>query len=305
MRWMTLLVGLFLVLARAPVVLAADAVTIQIVDEEGAPIAGVALELWVGIGDDRHPQVGTTDADGRASFVVDLPSGERTYRVNADASFVDSFEGCERTHVISASAEFLGDRPPDPWVITATTWTIYKCPAPPDGSPVIHVTYSLPDGGIPEIASAGFTETRGDGLTYSSGLTPDGDGLSAAVYDWPDATLGLFVSMPSVSEPPDEDGCVHATATVGRETVSLTEALAGPIHVTLDEQLESSVCGETSAPNAPNGPDITLPPTDSMPGDPAPGDRPSPGWLLLVLVGLGLVVTSRPFGRRGVGEGSS
>ena len=302
---MTLLVGLLLALSSAPVALAADTVTIQIVDEEGTPIAGVSLELWAGIGDDRHPQVGTTDADGRASFPLDLPSGERTYQVYADARFIDSFEGCERTHVISASATFVGDLPPDPWVITATTWTTYTCPAPPDGSLVIHVTYALPDGSVPEIASAGFTETRGDGLTYSGGLTPDGDGLSAAVYDWPDGTLGLVISMPSVSEPPDEDGCVDSTVTFGELTIPLAEALAGPIHVMLDEQLESSVCGETSAPNTPNEPDITLPPTDSLPGNPEPGGRPNLGWLLLALVGLGVVVARRRFGRRGVREGSS
>jgi hypothetical protein len=302
---MTVLVGLLLALASAPVALAADTVTVQIVDEEGTPIAGVALELWVGIGDDRHPQVGTTDADGRASFPLDLPSGERTYQLLADARFVDSFEGCERTRVVSATAKFVGDLPPDPWVITATTWTTYKCPAPPDGSPVIHVTYSLPDGSIPEIAGAGITEIRGDGLTYSSRLTPDGDGLSASVYDWPDATLGISVSMPSVSQPPDEDGCIHATTTLGQLTVSLGEALAGPIHVTLDEVLESSVCGETSAPNAPNGPDITLPPTDTMPADRSPAGRASPVWILIAVVGLGILIARRPFARRDGRDASS
>ena len=164
MRVMTLLAGLVLALASAPVALAADTINVQIVDETGTPIAGVDLELWISIGDGTAPQAGTTDADGRAAFVIDFPSGERTYQLFADATFVDTFEGCERTRHVDGDETFAGDLPPDPWVISATTWTTYKCPAPPDGSPVIHVTYSMPDGSIPEIESAGFSERRGDGL---------------------------------------------------------------------------------------------------------------------------------------------
>ena len=268
-------------------------------DEAGTPIAGVAIELRVKIGDADDLTVGTTDADGLASFVVDLPAGERTYTAIGDGTFVDTFEGCTRTLTVSGDAKFVGELPPDPWVMTATTWTTYDCPAPPDGSPVIHVTYSTPDGAVPELADASYGERRSDGLTYSSILTPDGDGLTGTVYDWPDATVGISLSMPSVSEPPDEDGCVSFSTTTGSATVPLAEALAGPIHVTLDQQVEGSVCGETSAPTAPNAPNITLPPTDSVPGAGSSADRPSPGWLLIVIAGVGVVIGCRRFGYRG------
>jgi hypothetical protein len=291
----TFLVGLILALASAPIALAADTVTIRVEDEAGTPIAGVSIELWYGLGDPDNVSVGTTDADGLASFVVDLPAGERTYTAYADATFVDTVEGCTRTLRVSGDVKFVGELPPDPWVITATTWTTYDCPAPPDGSPVIHVTYSTPDGGVPELESAGFSERRGDGVTYGSALTPEGDGLSGTVYDWPDATISISVSMPSVSEPPDANGCIFFTAMMGTTTVSLAEALAGPIHVTIDQQLEGSVCGETSAPN------ITLPPTDSVPGDGSSADRPNPAWLLLVFAGVGIAIGCRRFGQRARG----
>jgi hypothetical protein len=292
MRLLTVLLGLLLALASAPIALTADAVTIQVVDEAGTPFAGLSVALWVRIGDADDTIAGITDADGRETFVVDLPAGERTYSVEGHATFVDAFDSCTRTRLIDADDTFVGDLPSDPWVITATTSTTYDCPAPPDGSPVIHVTYSTPDGGVPDLADASFGERRGDGLTYSSHLTPDGDGLSAAVYDWPDASLGISLSMPVVSQPPDEDGCVASSQTVGRTTVPLAEALAGPIHVTLDEQLDSWVCGETTAPE---GPAITLPPTDNAPGTRSAGGPPSSGWLLLMLVGAGIggVVAAR------------
>lgn len=286
MRFWTLLVGLLLALASAPITLAADTVTIQVVDEAGAPIEGLSIALWVRIGDADDVTAGITDADGLASFVVDLPAGERTYTVEGRRTVVDAFENCTRSRLIDADDTFVGELPPDPWVITATTFTTYDCPAPPEGSPVIHVTYSTPDGDVPDLSDASFGERRGDGLTYSSVLTPDGDGLSAAVYDWPDASLGISLSMPVVSQPPDEDGCVASTQTVGSTTVPLAEALAGPIHVTLDEQVDAWVCGETSAPEQPV---ITLPPTDTAPGNRSPADRPSPGWLQLVLVAAGIV----------------
>ena len=294
----TFLVGLFLALASAPIALAADTVTIRVEDEAGTPIAGVSIELWVRIGDADDITVGTTDADGLASFVVDLPAGERTYTANADATFVDTFEGCTRTLTVSGDATFVGEQPPDPWVIAATTWTTYDCPAPPDGSPVIHVTYTTPDGGVPELESAGFSERRGDGVTYSSALTPDGDGLTGTVYDWPDATVGISLSMPSVYQPTDEDGCISFTTTTGSATVPLAEALAGLIHVTLDRELQGSVCGETPAPNAPNAPAITLPPTDSVPGAGSSADRPIPGWFLLVIAGVFIVIGRRQFWHR-------
>jgi hypothetical protein len=294
----TFLVGLILALASAPIALAADTVTIRVEDEVGTPIAGVSIELWYGLGDPDNVSVGTTDADGLASFVVDLPAGERTYTAIGDGTFVDTFEGCTRTLTVSGDAKFVGELPPDLWVMTATTWTTYDCPAPPDGSPSIHVTYSMPDGRVPELESAGFSERRGDGVTYGSALTPEGDGLSGTVYDWPDATISISVSMPSVSEPPDANGCIFFTAMMGTTTVSLAEALAGPIHVSIDQQLEGSVCGETSAPNAPN---ITLPPTDSLSGAGPSADRPSPAWLLLVFAGVGIAIGCRRFGHRARG----
>jgi hypothetical protein len=300
-RLLTLLVGLILALASAPIALAGDTVTIRMEDEAGTPIAGLSVALWVRIGDADDTIAGMTDADGRVSFVVDLPAGERTYTVEGRKTFVDAIEGCTRTRLVDADDTFVGDLPPDPWIITTTTSTTYDCPAPPDGSPVIHVTYSTPDGAVPDLADASYGERRGDGLTYSSILTPDGDGLTGTVYDWPDATVGILLSMPQVSEPPDEDGCIAFTATTGSATVPLAEALAGPIHVTLDQQAEGSVCGETSAPNAPNAPNapaITLPPTDSMPGDGFSADRPSPGWLLLVIAAVGIVIGCRQLGHR-------
>jgi len=98
-------------------------------------------------------------------------------------------------------------------------------------------------------------------------------------------------------EPPDEDGCISSIATTGTTTVSLAEALAGPIHVTLDQQVEGTVCGggETWVPNAPA---ITLPPTDGLPGGGSSADRPSPGWLLLVIAGVGIVIGSRRLAHR-------
>jgi len=116
-------------------------------------------------------------------------------------------------------------------------------------------------------------------------------------YDWPDASLEISLSLPLVLEPPDEDGCISSIATTGTTTVSLADALAGPIHVTLDQQVEGRVCGggETWVPNAPV---ITLPPTDSMPGDGSSADRPSPGWLLLIIAGVGIVIGFRRFVHR-------
>jgi hypothetical protein len=294
-RLMALLVGLLMALASAPIALAMDTVTIRVQDEAGTPIAGASIELWVSIGDASDATVGTTDDDGLVSLLVDVPAGERTYLAFADATFVDTIEGCERTLHVDGKERFVGDLPPDPWVITATTWTTYKCQAPPDGSPMIHVTYSTPDGGIPEISGAGFSERRGDGVTYHGALRLDGDGLSGTVYDWPDATLSIGVNMPLVLEPPDKDGCVDSTQTIGQTTVPLAEALAGPIHVTLDRQVEGRVCGETSAPNVP---DMTLPPTDSAPGKGSPANQPSPVWILLALVGAGIVIARRPFTHR-------
>jgi hypothetical protein len=293
----TFLVGLILALASAPIALAADTVTIRVEDEAGTPIAGVAIELRVKIGDADDLTVGTTDADGLASFVVDLPAGERTYTAIGDGTFVDTFEGCTRTLTVSGDAKFVGELPPDPWVMTATTVTTYECSAPPSGSPLIHVTYSTPDGAVPELEFAGFTERRGDGVTYRGMLTPDNGGLSGAVYDWPDASLAISLSMPFLIEGPDEDGCISSIATSGTTTVPLVEALAGPIHVTLDQQVEGWVCGgETWNPNAPA---ITLPPTDSKAGSSA--DRPSPGWLLLVFAGVGIAIGCRRFGHRARG----
>ena len=223
MRWIstcaTFLVGLILALASAPIALAADTVTIRVEDETGTPIAGVSVELRVRIGDADDLTVGTTSADGLASFVVDLPAGERTYTANADATFVDTLEGCTRTLKVSGDAKFVGELPPDPWVMTATTVTTYECSAPPDGSPLIHVTYSTPDGTVPRLEFAGFVERRGDGVTYRGMLTPDNDGLSGAVYDWPDASIDISLSMPLVIEGPDEDGCIWSIATTGTTTV--------------------------------------------------------------------------------------
>jgi hypothetical protein len=209
---------------------------------------------------------------------------------------IDTVEGCTRTRKVSGDAEFVGELPPDPWVMSATTVTTYECSAPPDGSPLIHVTYSTPDGTVPELEVAGFVERRGDGVTYRGMLTRDNDGLSGAVYDWPDASLDISLSMPYLIEGPDEDGCISSIATSGTTTVPLVEALAGPIHVTLDQEVEGWVCGgETSNPNAPA---ITLPPTDSLSGAGPSADRPSPAWLLLVFAGAGIVIGCRRFGHR-------
>jgi hypothetical protein len=117
--------------------------------------------------------------------------------------------------------------------------------------------------------------------------TTDANGAFAVGVD---GDVGSVVQVratgPTVSFPPDEQGCVRSETPTGRVTITIEALPVPPIAVSLDTLLVGRVCGATATP----GPAVTLPATDTV--GPAAGGRDAPTGSLAGLLGvLGAIAT--------------
>jgi hypothetical protein len=165
-----------------------------------------------------------------------------------------------------------------PRLLAIAAAALLALPAAASAAGTIDLTGTVTRDGAP-VAGASVTALL-DGTDMIVAATTDGAGAFVLQLE---GDIGGVVQVratgPTVTLPPDEQGCVRSETPTGRATVTI-DALPVPlVAVPLDTLLVSSVCSATARPD----PAATLPATDTTrPGqggrDAGPGSAWSPPW---------------------------
>ena len=193
-------------------------------------------------------------------------------------------------------------RPPllRPRLLAIAAAALLALPAAASAASAIDLTGTVTRDGAP-VAGAAVTALL-DGTDMIVAATTDETGAFALQLE---GDIGGVVQVratgPTITRPPDEEGCVRSETPTGKVTVTIEALPVPPVAVSLDTVLESSVCSATASPEpAATRPAATLPPTDATrPG--AGGRDAAPGSMLgvLGLLGLVAVLAGLPARRRG------
>ena len=160
-------------------------------------------------------------------------------------------------------------------------------------------------GGAPAPGVEVVVAVRGSDAVRST-TTDTVGGFAVEVEAGVGDTLDVRATGSTVTGEQDAAGCVTSRTPIGQASVAIDSLPLAPVAVTLDQAIESRVCGATATPDRPHRshrPDTTPPPTDSQ-GDAngsTPGGRPFlvVAGLAFLLAGIALAVAwrSRSAGR--------
>jgi hypothetical protein len=303
-RLFTILVVGLAVLISAPPGLAVDLPAGVVLDghvtvvftnpgDDDAPLAGATVELVAlrpDLGQDEIVQelTGQTDADGRAEFtgVARTEDGAPPVTLEADA-YLDRPNSCGSTERLSGDARALAGL--EVTIAVEVESQTSSCVA-------FAVTGTvLDEAGSPfAVAAASVTITKPDGDVVEPEVTVDSDGaFRFIVSGWAGgaatAELNVTGETTTIQDPTDPD-CKQLVALVANHTWELPSPTQPPPPEAVVAELEviSEACGSQGTPAPPQGPSLTLPPTDTLPGD----DASRPGSPLGLLVGIGLIVAA-------------
>ena len=182
-----------------------------------------------------------------------------------------------------------------PRLLALAAAALLALPAAASAASTIDLTGIVTRDGAP-VAGVAVTALL-DGTDMIVAATTDETGAFALQLE---GDIGGVVQVratgPTITLPPDDDGCVRSETPTGKVTVTIEALPVPPVAVSLDTVLVSSVCSATASPE----PAATLPPTDATrPGQGGRGAAPGSMLGVLGLLGLIAALAGLPARRRG------